>query len=87
MNIKNARYKDDTQPIDAACACEVCARYSRAYLRHLYMSDEILGSVLSSLHNASFYLDMMGMIRQSISLGTFKEFSNSFLSGLARGQD
>jgi tRNA-guanine transglycosylase, queuosine-34-forming len=87
MNIKNARYKDDTEPIDDVCACEVCARYSRAYLRHLYMSDEILGSVLSSLHNASFYLDMMGMIRQSISLGTFKEFSNSFLSGLARGQD
>jgi queuine tRNA-ribosyltransferase len=87
LNIKNARYKDDTQPIDDVCACEVCTRYSRAYLRHLYMSDEILGSVLSSLHNACFYLDMMGMIRQSISLGTFKEFSNSFLSGLARGQD
>jgi queuine tRNA-ribosyltransferase len=87
LNIKNVRYKDDTQPIDDVCACEVCTRYSRAYLRHLYMSDEILGSVLSSLHNASFYLDMMDMIRQSISLGTFKEFSDSFLSGLARGQD
>jgi len=87
MNIKNARYKDDGQPVDEACSCEVCSRYSRAYLRHLYMSDEILGSVLSSLHNASFYLDMMGSIRQSIKLGTYKEFSNSFLSGLARGQD
>jgi queuine tRNA-ribosyltransferase len=87
LNIKNARYKDDAQPIDDVCRCAVCARYSRAYVRHLYMSGEILGSVLSSLHNVSFYLDMMGMMRQAISLGTLEEFSDSFLSGLARGQD
>jgi queuine tRNA-ribosyltransferase len=87
LNIKNARYKDDAQPIDGACRCAVCARYSRAYVRHLYMSGEILGSVLSSLHNVSFYLDMMGMMRQAITLGTFIEFRDSFLSGLARGQD
>jgi queuine tRNA-ribosyltransferase len=65
----------------------VCKRYSRAYVRHLYMSAEILGSVLSSQHNISFYLDMMFMMRQSISLGTFDKFRDSFLSGLARGQD
>ena len=87
LNIKNSRYKDDPQPIDEACGCPVCARYSRAYLRHLYMTDEILGSVLRSLHNVSFYLDMMRMMRQSIVLGTFIEFRDSFLSGLARGQD
>ncbi|MFY9558029.1 MAG: tRNA guanosine(34) transglycosylase Tgt [Blastocatellia bacterium] len=87
LNIKNARYRDDPRPIDEACRCAVCARYSRAYLRHLYTSGEILGSVLSSLHNVSFYLDMMNSIRQSISLGTFNEFRDSFLSGLARGQD
>lgn len=87
LNIKNARYRDDARPIDEACRCAVCARYSRAYMRHLYMSAEILGSVLSSLHNVCFYLDMMGMMRQSISLGTFNEFCDSFLSGLARGQD
>ena len=87
LNIKNSRYRDDSTPIDEACRCAVCARYSRAYLRHLYMSGEILGSVLSSLHNVSFYLDMMGSIRQSITLGTFNEFRDSFLSGLARGQD
>jgi queuine tRNA-ribosyltransferase len=87
MNIKNARYRDDPQPIDDACRCPVCARYSRAYVRHLYMSGEILGSVLSSLHNIGFYLDMMIMMRQAITLGTFKEFSDSFLSGLARGLD
>ena len=87
LNIKNSRYRDDPMPIDQACRCAVCTRYSRAYLRHLYMSGEILGSVLSSLHNVSFYLDMMGSIRQSITLGTFNEFRDSFLSGLARGQD
>lgn len=87
MNIKNARYKTDPQPIDEDCRCAVCSRYSRAYVRHLYMSGEILGSVLSSLHNVSFYLDMMRMMRQAISLGTFIEFRDSFLSGLARGQD
>ena len=87
LNIKNSRYKDDPEPIDEACGCAVCARYSRAYLRHLYMSSEILGSVLNSLHNVSFYLDMMSMMRQSIVLGTFIEFRDSFLSGLARGQD
>jgi queuine tRNA-ribosyltransferase len=87
LNIKNARYRDDGQPIDEECRCAVCARYSRAYVRHLYMSGEILGSVLSSLHNISFYLDMMGMMRQAITLGAFDEFRYSFLSGLARGQD
>lgn len=87
LNIKNARYRDDRRPIDDACQCAVCRRYSRAYVRHLYMSGEILGSVLSSLHNVSFYLDMMGMMRQSISLGAFDKFRDSFLSGLARGQD
>lgn len=87
LNIKNARYKDDAQPLDDACRCAVCARYSRAYLRHLYLSGEILGSVLNSLHNVSFYLDMMKSMRQSIVLGTFIEFRDSFLSGLARGQD
>jgi queuine tRNA-ribosyltransferase len=87
LNIKNSRYKDDPQPLDDACLCEVCRRYSRAYIRHLYMSGEILGSVLTSLHNGSFYLDTMRVIRQSIELGTFSEFRDSFLSGLARGQD
>src|SRR6185503_13724668 len=87
LNIKNSRYKDDSQPLDDACLCEACRRYSRAYIRHLYMSGEILGSVLTSLHNVSFYLDTMRVIRQSIELGTFSEFRDSFLSGLARGQD
>jgi queuine tRNA-ribosyltransferase len=87
LNIKNARYRDDESPIDELCGCQVCSRYSRAYLRHLYMSGEIAGSVLSTLHNISFYLDTMARVRQSISLGTFDEFRKTYLSELARGQD
>jgi queuine tRNA-ribosyltransferase len=71
LNIKNARYRDDPQPIDDACSCAVCARYSRAYVRHLYMSGEILGSVLNSLHHLLLprHDDYDG---QAITLGTFE---------------
>ncbi len=87
VNIKNARYKNDDRPIDESCLCAACRRYSRAYIRHLYMSGEILASVLSSLHNISFYLDTMERIRQAIRLGAFKEFHQSFLEELSRGQE
>jgi len=87
LNIKNSSFRGDPRPIDDGCGCAVCGRYSRAYVRHLYMSGEILGSILSTLHNVSFYLDMMCLMRQAITLGTFIEFRDSFLSGLARGQD
>src|SRR5262249_17124425 len=87
LNIKNARYREDRRPIDDKCGCPVCLRYSRAYLRHLYMSGEILGSVLNTLHNVRFYLDMMADIRQAIKLGTFAGFRACFLTDLAHGQD
>ncbi|MBI3653078.1 MAG: tRNA guanosine(34) transglycosylase Tgt [Acidobacteria bacterium] len=87
INIKNARYKTDDRPLDEACQCATCQRYSRAYLRHLYMSGEILAAVLSSLHNIRFYLDTMERIRQAIWLGAFKEFHKSFLADLSRGQE
>ena len=83
INIKNSRYRDDGSAIDERCGCGVCARYSRAYLRHLHMSGEILWSVLSSLHNVSFYLDTMARVRQAITLGTFSEFHKSFLRDIA----
>ena len=87
MNIKNSRYKDDPRPIDEECECNVCSRYSRAYIRHLYFAGEILGSILATCHNVRFYLDTMSRIRQSIQLGTFFEFRDSFLNGLSRGQE
>jgi len=74
VNIKQARYAVDEGPLDPACACRVCARYSRAYLRHLYASGEILGQVLNTIHNLAYYLDTMRRVRQSIALGEFSRF-------------
>jgi queuine tRNA-ribosyltransferase len=69
VSIKQARYAQDAGPLDPNCACRVCQRYSRAYLRHLYASNEVLAQVLNSLHNLSFYLDTMRRVRHSIPLG------------------
>jgi len=75
VSIKQARYAQDAGPLDANCGCRVCQRYSRAYLRHLYASNEVLAQVLNTIHNLSFYLDTMRRVRHSISLG---EESHSF---------
>ncbi len=69
VSIKQARYAQDAGPLDANCGCRVCQRYSRAYLRHLYASNEVLAQVLNTIHNLSFYLDTMRRVRHSISLG------------------
>ena len=87
LNIRNARYREDQKPLDEACRCPVCLRYSRAYLRHLYSSGEVLASVLSSLHNVSFYLDTMSRMRQAITLGAFSEFRIAFLNDFRSGVD
>ncbi len=78
LAIKNARYATDDGPLDPNCACQVCARYSRAYLRHLYASNELLAQVLNTVHNLAYYLDTMRKVRQAILLGEFA----SFLSGV-----
>jgi queuine tRNA-ribosyltransferase len=69
ISIKQARYTGDAGPLDPNCSCRVCARYSRAYLRHLYASNEVLAQVLNTVHNLSFYLDTMRAVRHSIALG------------------
>ncbi|MDP9162256.1 MAG: tRNA guanosine(34) transglycosylase Tgt [Acidobacteriota bacterium] len=69
ISIKQARYAGDEGPLDPNCGCNVCGRYSRAYLRHLYASNEVLGQVLNTVHNLTFYLDTMRTVRHSISLG------------------
>jgi queuine tRNA-ribosyltransferase len=69
VSIKQARYTQDAGPPDPNCGCRVCQRYSRAYLRHLYASNEVLAQVLNTLHNLSFYLDTMRRVRHSIRLG------------------
>jgi queuine tRNA-ribosyltransferase len=69
VSIKQARYAQDAGPLDPKCGCRVCQRYSRAYLRHLYASNEVLAQVLNTIHNLSFYLDTMRRVRHSIRLG------------------
>jgi queuine tRNA-ribosyltransferase len=66
VSIKQARHAGDEGPLDPSCTCRVCRRYSRAYLRHLYASNEVLAQVLNTIHNLSFYLDTMRRVRHSI---------------------
>jgi len=72
LNIKNARYARDQQPADPKCACMVCSRYTRAYLRHLFVSGEALAAVLNTIHNLAHYLDTMSSVRHAIKLGELR---------------
>jgi queuine tRNA-ribosyltransferase len=72
--IKNARYARDERPLDPSCTCAVCRRYSRGYLRHLFVTGEMLGAILATHHNLHFYLDTMRRMRQSLLFGEFAEF-------------
>jgi queuine tRNA-ribosyltransferase len=74
--LKNARYARDQGPLDPACACVVCRRYSRSYLRHLFATGEMLGAILATHHNLHFYLDTMRKIRQSLKFGEFAVFQS-----------
>jgi queuine tRNA-ribosyltransferase len=78
ISIKTARYAKDEGPLDSKCGCKVCGRYSRAYLRHLYASNELLAQVLNTVHNLAYYLDTMRRVRQAIMFGEFA----TFLSGV-----
>ncbi|MEO6259075.1 MAG: tRNA guanosine(34) transglycosylase Tgt [Thermoanaerobaculia bacterium] len=86
ISIKNARFAADPGPIDPACGCATCRTVSRAYLRHLYVNSEIAASVYNTIHNVSFYLDLMRGIRQSIASNSFGAFRETFLSRLQGGQ-
>src|SRR5581483_4807701 len=74
VSIKQSRYASDDSPLDPNCSCSVCRRYSRAYLRHLYASNEVLAQVLNTVHNLSFYLDTMRGVRDAILLGEKARF-------------
>jgi queuine tRNA-ribosyltransferase len=77
--IKNARYLRDEGPLDPACGCKVCCTYSRAYLRHLFMSGEMLSATLNTYHNLYYYLDIMAKIRQLIQLKNLAGFRERLL--------
>ncbi|MEG2174864.1 MAG: tRNA guanosine(34) transglycosylase Tgt, partial [Oscillospiraceae bacterium] len=84
MNINNARYKTASGPIDNACGCPVCQRYSRAYLRHLLRSGELLGMRLAVIHNLWFYNMLMERIRAALDAGVFEEFYSTYVEVLAQ---
>lgn len=80
INIKKEEYARDDSSLDENCSCYTCRNYSKAYLRHLYMSGEILASRLNTYHNVCFYQNLMAKIRQSISAERFSEFAKAFCS-------
>jgi queuine tRNA-ribosyltransferase len=80
VRIKNEQFKEDFTPLDPECGCYTCKNYTKAYLRHLYIANEILSLRLNTLHNVAFYQDLMKNIRQSIEEDRFAEFKEGFLS-------
>jgi queuine tRNA-ribosyltransferase len=83
--IKNARYAQDQRAIDPQCACSVCHRYSRAYLRHLFAAGELTAAILATHHNVHFYLDIMRQIREAIEFGNLANFSSDMRARYAAG--
>jgi len=80
INLKNAEFAKDKDPIEANCECTTCREFSRGYIRHLIKAEEILGLRLITLHNLHFYLDLMRQARARIDNGTFEEFRSEFVS-------
>ena len=84
INLKNAKYATDLNPIDSQCDCPVCKRYSRAYIRHLFAAEEMLAMRLSVMHNLYFYNSLMQKIRDALDNGTFEAFRAEYSEKLAR---
>ncbi len=80
MAIRNARYEADKAPVDPECSCYTCRNFTRAYLRHLFNAGEVLALRLGTIHNVSFYLNVMRNVRASIGQGRFKDFKKEFLA-------
>jgi len=79
VKILNSQYKEDAKPLDEMCSCYTCQNFTRAYLRHLFMANEILGLTLMSLHNIYYFQHLMHEVRESIKKGEFKDFKTNFL--------
>ncbi len=80
LTIKQARFREDPEPIDSRCDCYTCRNFSRAYLRHLFVSKEILSSVLATIHNLYFYNQLMADMRLALERDEFQQFKKSFLA-------
>lgn len=81
IRLIHKKYRSDFYPIDPNCRCYTCENFTRAYLRHLFISKEMLGAILASIHNLHFYQDLMSRIREAISKGNFSKFKRDFLAG------
>jgi queuine tRNA-ribosyltransferase len=79
--IRNARFAEDDRPIDPDCACYTCRTFTRAYLRHLFRSGEILGLRLNTIHNLHYYLSLMAQARAAIEARQFEPFRRARLAG------
>ena len=84
INLKNAKYQLDESPIDPKCDCPVCRRYSKAYIRHLFVAEEMLAMRLAVMHNLYFYNKLMERIRGALDEGTFAQFRQEYSAKLAR---
>jgi queuine tRNA-ribosyltransferase len=85
LRLRNSRYKADERPIDETCACHTCANFSRAYLHHLDRCGEMLGPMLTTIHNLHYYLNLMQEVRDALDAGQFAVFQQRFAADRARG--
>ena len=83
LNVKNSQWAEDRRPLDESCRCSVCRRHSRAYLRHLHQTGEMLAGILLTHHNLAFFLDTMRRVRQAIRSGDFPKFRREFIERLS----
>ena len=87
MNLKNARFNEDLEPLDASLSCPASSQYSRAYIHHLVKSGELLGSMLLSWHNTAYFQDLMARMRAAIAAGEFAAFHTNFLRAYLAAQN
>ena len=87
INIKNAKFKEDFEPIEEACDCYTCKNYSKAYIRHLIVSDESFGARLLSIHNLRFLIKLTEEIRESIKANKFLEYKQNFIDNYKNNKD
>jgi queuine tRNA-ribosyltransferase len=85
LKIRNARYKTEDAPVDSSCGCYTCQNFSRAYMHHLDRCGEMLGPMLSSIHNLHYYLNLMQEVRDALDAGTFTAFVTQFHADRSRG--
>lgn len=85
LNIKNARHRDDPRPLDEACSCPACRSYSRAYLHHVFRSQEMISGMLLTWHNLHYFQELMADMRAAISAGRFAQFQTAFHEARVQG--